>query len=784
MESVESLEEKKTKRSISFDNLSFALIFVLVAAVPVFFLPLFNISIEVSKSVLVSTLAAFGFFFWLIARMKDGRFIFPKSSILGGGVLILLTWLFSSAFSNVPATSFVGIGYEVGTFSSLLVLGLLMFLSSIFFQQKERISHLYSALFLGAAAVFIYQVARFVFLSFSLPLSGVFAVLPQNLIGKWADLAIFFGLIAILSLITLELMALSRKARFLLRSLLALSLFILVLINLKLAWVILGFFTLVIFVYVISFGSAAGKKDERTIPAIPFAVLLISMFFVLAGGAISNTLYSFSNIPQEILRPSWTETFNVARSAFKEDPFLGSGPNTFMNQWLLFKPDGVNSSNIWNVDFAMGVGLIPSLMVSTGILGALAWLLFLGAFLYRGVVSVFLSRVDVSQRFFLLSSFLSALYLWLFATFYVPDITIIFLAFVMTGVFISSAAHARVIKNYNFSFLEDPRVGFVSVLVLILLILGTVAGGYIFFQRFLSVGYFQQSITAFRVEGDLDKAEQNITRAVRLNKSDLYYRTFAEMNLARIEKTLSQSGISKETIRAEFQSVSQAAILNAVTATEIDKANYLNWMTRANIYGTLMSLAEPKGFYQAAQESYGKALALNPHSPAIRLAQARLELLAGNKDAAKGYIAQALNEKNNYTEAIFLLSQIQADEGNLSDAIASAEVASFVSPNDMGVFFQLGLLRYKNGDYGRAISAFERAVELNSSYSNARYFLGLSYSKEGERAKAIEQFEAIRAYNPDNEEVRNILRDLKAGESPLSGAHGPEDRKTPPLKEN
>ena len=775
METIKTSNKRKEKKPFNFDGVSSSLLFFLGLLVPIFFLPIFNISPDVSKSVLISTFVTVAFFLWLIARLKDGRFVFPRSIILGSGAVLSLVFFFSAIFSEAPKVSFVGIGYEVGTFTSILILYLLMFLSAIFFQKGKRIVQLYSVVLLSAVIVFLYQLLRFVFLSFGLPFAGVFASLPENLIGKWADMSIFFGLVAILSLVTLELKKPSRKMKLILQSILAVSIFVLVLVNMQLSWIIVGLFSLVIFVYSISFGSSGGAKgSERKIPAIPFAILLLSLFFVLAGGALGDIIYSFLNIPQEVIRPSWGQTIEVAKSALVENPVFGAGPNRFENIWLLFKPTEVNISPLWNTNFGAGVGLIPSFMIVTGGLGILAWLAFLGSFIYRGVRSIFLVRIEASSHYAVLSSFLASLYLWIFSFFYVPNVTIVFLAFLMTGVFVASLTQAKIIKNHNFSFLEDPRIGFVSVLVLILLIISSVAGGYLLFQKFLSVGYFQRSAVAFSVEGNLDKAEQNIVRAIRLSKNDLYYRTLSEMNLTRIGFVLSQGGISNETIRTQFQNVSQSAVQSAINATDIDKSNYLNWMMLARVYGSLMQLGAPEGFYESAKQSYEKALALNPRSPGIALAQARLEITAGDKKLARGYIAKALNLKNNYTGAIFLLSQIQADEGNLDDAIASVEAASYVSPNNIGVFFQLGLLRYKNGEYEGAISAFERAIELNPSYSNAKYFLGLSYSKEGYRTKAIEQFEQILALNPNNKEVGKILKNLNNRKKPLSDIDGGE----------
>ncbi len=437
------------------------------------------------------------------------------------------------------------------------------------------------------------------------------------------------------------------------------------------------------------------------------------------------------------------------------------------------------------MNFSAGVGFIPSSMLVTGVVGFIAWILFLLAFIYSGIKSVFLSRVKAGRSYITVSSFIGSLYLWTFLFFYVPNIVILFLAFLMTGVFIASITEAKLIKNHNFSFLEDPRIGFVSVLALILLIISSLVGGYVLFQKFLSVSYFQNGVYAFKVKGNLDKAEQDVSSAIKLNQNDLYYRTLSGRDITKLNGILSRKGISKETIRAEFKKISEDSIRSAIFATRIDKTNYLNWVILAKVYQSLLQLGAPKKFYDSAKKAYETAVSLDPKDPSLTLAMAHLEIVAGNKDNAKKYIAQALNQKNNYTEAIFLLSQMQASEGNLKAAISSAEVASMVSPNNIGVFFQLGLLRYKAKDYKGAVSAFGRAVDLNSNYSNAKYFLGISLSKIGDSKLAIAQFKGLVSLNPNNVEIKKILKNLEGGEKPFVNVSNgaPENRKSLPIKE-
>ena len=152
---------------------------------------------------------------------------------------------------------------------------------------------------------------------------------------------------------------------------------------------------------------------------------------------------------------------------------------------------------------------------------------------------------------------------------------------------------------------------------------------------------------------------------------------------------------------------------------------------------------------------------------------------------ARKYLQSALDIKPDLADTLFMLSQIEAQAGNLKEAILRTEQTAAVSPNNFGVFFQLGLLQYQNNNFNAARTAFERAVGLNNNYANARYFLGLIYDKQGLKEKAIEQFAQIQKTNPDNGEVKKILSNLKNGRSALAeiAPPAPEKRAEPPISE-
>ena len=81
--------------------------------------------------------------------------------------------------------------------------------------------------------------------------------------------------------------------------------------------------------------------------------------------------------------------------------------------------------------------------------------------------------------------------------------------------------------------------------------------------------------------------------------------------------------------------------------------------------------------------------------------------------------------------------------------------------------FQLGLIYYNDNKLEKARLEFERAVAFSPDYSNARYFLGLIYDKQGNKQGALGQFENISKLNPDNQEVKNILNNLRSGKPAL-----------------
>lgn len=790
-------EKKFLRKSNIFEKISYISILVSTFLLPLFFTPSNFTLFEFNKTIVMVSGVLIALVFWCLARIRDGRLEFPSMLFSSGALFVVVVYLLSSLFSGNKINSLIGQGFELGTFGLVFAGFALMLATSIIFRTKDKIFYSYIALFISFILISLFQIGRILlggdFLSF-----GILKDVTFNTIGKWNDLGIYFGLIALLSVATLELTKLGNAMRTFLYLASLVSLFFITLINFKVVWFAIGVFAIMFFIY--SFSLKKNREDEEEHQSgggkklsylIAFFLLLSAVFIVdgyRSNHIIGNSISGYFKISQLEVRPSFQGTLGVMKESFKESPALGFGPNRFLTSWLKYKPDGVNNTIFWNFDFIYGVGIIPTFITTTGILGMISWILFLGLFLYTGFKFIFVKTANPFSRYLIISSFLASLYLWIIDVFYVPSAVLFFLTFFFTGLFVGSLVNENFVKMKNIPYLGNPRRGLILVPLLVVIMISSATGGYIYFQRYLSNFYFQKSINSLNVAGNLDDAEKYAKKSISLSKIDSNYRLLTDVYIARLSTLSSQKNNPNEVLSKQFESVLQNAITSSKAAIDYDKTNYQNYVSAGRLYEFVIPI---EGAYKAAFDNYSSALSLNPNSPLINLMLAKLEVVNKDNVKAREYITKSLQLKNNYTDAVFLLAQIEIAEGNIKSAIKLVEAGSTLTFDNPVVFFQLGILKYsdRERDYKGAAEAFEKALSINSSYSNARYFLGLSYYNLGKKSEAIKQFEMVQALNQDNKEVELILKNLREGRAPFANAappidDKPEKRKELPVKED
>ncbi|HQT82846.1 MAG TPA: tetratricopeptide repeat protein, partial [Candidatus Paceibacterota bacterium] len=499
---------------------------------------------------------------------------------------------------------------------------------------------------------------------------------------------------------------------------------------------------------------------------LPLLVLAVSLFFLIGGtlgGALANALHvNVLNV-----RPSWQSTFSVAHQSYATTPIFGSGPGTFGVEWLKYRDASLNSTVFWNIDFSSGIGFIPTSLVTTGLAGALAWVAFLLLFIVCGLRMLILrAPEDAFVRYVAILSFVSALYLFATAVFDLPNAVILVLAFVFAGLFVSTTRFAARSQQWGVIFSRSPRLGFVIVFSLTILLLASVVAAYTLVGRAIATAELASAGAAFSA-GNLDQADQAAQNSVAFAPTAAAYQIEAGVATGRLSQIVASSTMPTSAAQQAFQTALSTGINAALTATRLMPSDYQNWLALGNLYAQAVPLGV-KGAYDSAKSAYDSAQKLNPTNPQIPYVLAQLDIANKDNKSAEADLKAAIALKQDYTAAIFLLSQLEVQDGNVKDALTSALAAAYFTPNDPNILFQVGILYAAQNDLANAVSALSAAVTANPQFANARYFLAAVYAKQKNFPDAITQVQAISDMSADNAKaVAAQLAELQAGKNPF-----------------
>lgn len=659
------------------DRISFWSLFAVIVLLPVFFLPFIKIPVETSKGLLLIIGLAISIIFWAVARFFDGKIILPKSWLLVSGFGIVLAFLLSAFFSPALKVSFFGIMLDTGTFYFMLSAFLLMFISSIVLSDIKKAKIVLKGVIMSSVILLIFQILH-IFMPKILSL-GVLGGKTDNILGSWNTLGIFAGLSVIISLFIIEFFSISKRMKIFFSILMILSVFLIAVINFSATWCMLGIFALFIFVYKVSF-SVSSKQTEtnkRVFPAVSFSIIMISFLFIIAGQFIGGFLPNRLGVSNLEIRPSLSSTMSVAKDVLAKDPILGAGPNRFTENWDMYKPSVINSTRFWDTSFNFGSGFLPTFVITNGSLGILAFVVLFVLMLIVGFKALFVAQKRNTSNLETNLFFIMSIYLFIVSFIYSVGFVLFLLAFAFLGIFIGLYCANKPKGEISFSLLDDPRKSFFSILLLVVIIVITTSAGFKYTERFASVIYFQKTLSA----QSIPIAESFINKAIALHSNDLYFRTYSEIYIAKLNSLVSKGTLISDLQKAELKNSFSQAVLGAQNAIVYDSTNYLNFKMLGFVYDTVGPLGV-EGSYDNAVEAYKNASSLNPLNPGLKINLARSSFSAGKIKEAKDYAKQALSLKGDYIDALIILSQISKSEGNNADALSYAETALSLFPQN------------------------------------------------------------------------------------------------------
>jgi cytochrome c-type biogenesis protein CcmH/NrfG len=764
----------------SFDTFSaWALVITFVASLFVI-LPSSSVLAVTTKTYVLAAGALITLALFILARLTRGNLIFPPYTLVAALWLPVLAYALSSIFSGIPFLSALwGTSLEQDTLGFMLIVAGLGTLGALILRRKEQYQ---SFLRTGGIAFGVAVLIQALVL-----LVGQYApntVSPSfSLVGSAADLAAFLGLGVISMLISLRFLELKGTTKRVFGVLVVLALFLLAITNSSLVWTLVALASLGLFVESIMRRSMKSSDldlddtlslDEAPIEdrggnrpiALPLITLAASLFFLL-GGTLGGALASALHVNVLNVRPSWESTFTVIQKVYSTAPVFGSGPNTFGVEWLKYRDASLNSTVFWNIDFSSGIGFIPTSFATTGIAGAIAWIVFLGLFLALGLRTlVRRTPSDAFVRYVSVLSFIGTVYLFVIAIFDLPNPFILASAFLLAGLFISTTRFAEGSGQWGIAFSRSPRLGFVIVFALTLLLLSSVAAAYSLVEHYIATNSLGAATTALNA-GDLDKADRQAQNATVFAPSAAVYQLQSVIAGARLNAITTSTTLDRTTAQKEYQAALSSGINAALTATNLEPSNYQNWLALGNLYAQAVPL-KVTGAYESAKKAYSTAQTLSPTNPQIPYVIAQLDIANRDTKAAQEDLKAAITLKQDYTAAIFLLSQLLVQDSNVKDALAAALAAQYFTPNNPNILFQVGVLYAAQNDLPNAAAALSAAVSANPQFANARYLLSAIYAKQGDMQNALAEMQTIAAMSSDNAKaVSAELSALEAKKDPF-----------------
>jgi len=767
-----SQRETVDKIEVSLRTIAQNTVVVVFGLLPVFFIPVFFAPFGYTKTLLVIIGVFVSCIFYSLSVLRSGSVKISSPWALGAFWGVALVTVVSSLLSGDMVDAFVGdsIGVQTGLF--MLLMAVTMSLSSVFGQTKTAVMRLYLLLTVSAVALGLFHLLRIIFGVDFLSL-GVFNTLTSSPLGGWNDLGLYFGLTILLSLVALEQLKLTKSGKILFSVVVGLSLLMLAVVNFFAIWIVLALVGLVQLMYSLT----KERFVEKTLPlegtadrtsilsvALSALVFVTSLIFIIGGSAIGGLVSDVTNVSYVEVRPSLEATVDIGRQVYKENAFVGIGPNKFIDAWRLYKDVSINQTVFWSTDFVSGNGFITTQFVTGGIFTVIAWVVFFGLFFVAGFRMLFKTvRTEPFWYFIGTSSFVAAVYLWSMSIVYSPGPVILLLTAIFSGLMFVAYGPLMGTQGKSFSIAANRKAGFILVGVVMVVIVASASSLYYAGRHYASVYTFNGVVKGLNSSQTLEDVEQTIASVYAVSNNDAYARQLAGYQLAKMNALLNLQEPTSEQQQA-FQTAAANGVNSAQLAVSTDPTDSQNWATLGSIYSILAS-AGVEGAQQRATEAFVSARSFDPTNPSYALFEAQLSSRTGDVETARALAIDAVQLKQNYTDALFFLTQLDIAAGRVEDAISTTQAIISLEPNNPARYYQLGVLESSAGNIENAILAFTRAVSLDKDYANARYFLALAYIQQGDTVAALEQLEEVKELNPENTDVADLVEQVKSGKT-------------------
>ena len=754
----------------TFSKLINFCLLALVFLVPLLFLPTSSEVREFNKQALLFLGVMVMLGVWVVRVLTTRTVSWVKTSLDYIVLALLFTSLLSSLFSLDKASSFLGYyGRFTGSFISVLSLVVLYFLvvnNLRSGQLAQKMSKYLTASFFVVLAYSFLQLLGLYLLPFEFAKSRSF-----NPIGSLVGLSIFPALTVLWPLgLWMSHKPLSRRQTIFYTVMLILGLAVMFLVNAFVAWLILGLGTIVFLAVGMSMTAHEPQTNWFWKPMVVLVLAILFIGFQFLPQSLNPRNVVTVDLPVEIQLSNAT-TFSLVKNSLSsggKQAVLGYGPGTTGLAFGDIKPEALNKTVVWNLNFDRASSEFANLAIENGLLGLLVFELMAILFLIYGLYFLF-KKHDHPGRMQAFGFFVLWLGLYLAHFFYFFNTSFYFLYWLALAAFMA-IAHWSDSPPWNKGELEgvisensaslslaaSPRAAlswmFASLLMLAVLLVGA------FFEVavYAAEAQYVSGVRAVNAANpDFQKAAERFARAANLNPyRDVYLQALGQ-DLIFLS---SQEAAKDEPNVAQVQNWLASSVNAGLAATRISPAKAANWSALAQFYQNIKPLGIA-GTDQAIINAWQEAANRDSKNPAllIRLANAYSDAseVLDPKIAGSGADTDQDGLADNMEES--LGSNPELADSNQNGVMDGDEVKAGFNPAGAGRLSAAALAQFTKIDQTKLAEAqkiLNRAIELKSDLPDSYIASSRIYEKSKQLAEARKKIDEAAEKFPQNSDVR------------------------------
>jgi tetratricopeptide (TPR) repeat protein len=726
---------------------------LLVFATPLLYLPFTSEVREFNKLTFVFLMVVVMLAVWVVKILVTRRVSWVKTSLDFVLLGYLVIYLLSSFLSLDKASSFLGYyGRFTGSFLSIAALVVLYYVIVNNVRTERVTSKLMQVLLLSGAVTLVYSLCQ-IFGVYLLPFS--FAKSPSfNPIGTLVGLGLFSTAMILLAQWAGLSQPQTRLKQILYGVVTLAGLLVLFLINAFTAWLVLA---LSMIVFLALAMVLSGDQQNQGWVWKPLLVLVVSILFVgfsfLPDNINPRKWVGNMGLPLEI-QLSNSATWEMAKNSLSEKPILGFGPGTIGIAFGQIKPETLNQTVVWSLNFDRTSSEIANIAIETGLLGLLAFeavsILFL---LYA--LHFLLRRADHPGRMHAFGLFSVWLSLYLAHFFYFFNATIYLLFWLSMALFVAVTHWRQASDESRMSFNDSPRSAlswmFASLIMLAVLLVG---GLFQIAVYFADTSYASGIKELNKGESrDLGKSGAAFLTAIQRNQyRDIYYLAYGQNLVLQAAQEVRKEKPDIQRFQAMIGDLISAG--NSATALSPNKAS--NWAARGQFFSQIRALSVP-GTDDVIIASAEEAVKKDGNNPVLQLQLAQAysnaaqtidpKIVSGGTDTDGDGLSDA-----NETE---LGSNTRSSDSNSNGVSDGDEVKAGFNPAGTGRLTSAQLSKFTKIDQDKlrkAEGALRRAIELKKDLPDAYLALGRVYEqweKLSEAKSALEEGSKLMPNNAD-----------------------------------